>query len=65
MDLIRLAYKVGQLFGTAACLTLGLGLMLGWLWEPNPWIRGFEIVGSFVAATILIADILDIHPRID
>jgi len=65
MDLVRWSYKVGQLFGASATLTLGVGLLLGWLWEPNPWVRWFEIVGSFVAAIILIADLLDIHPRVD
>jgi len=63
--LLRLGYKVAQLFGAAACLTIGLGLMLGWLYEPNLWIKMFEVIGSLVAFVLLLMDILDIHPEVD
>ena len=58
-------YKIGQLFGIAATLSLAIGLMFGFLYEPNVFIKGFEIVGSIVAATVLALDILDLHPKVD
>ncbi len=61
----RLLYKAGQLFGMAATISLALGLAAGWLYEPNIYIKTFEVVGSLVAAIILGADILDIHPGAD
>jgi len=63
--MIRWLYRFGQLLGASACLTIGIGLSLGWLYEPRLWLKSFEIIGSFVAAILLCADLLDIHPKLD
>ena len=62
---LNLVYKIGQLFGCAATISLALGLAAGWLYEPNVYIKTFEVVGSTVAAFTLALDILDIHPKAD
>jgi len=61
----RLAYKIAQVFGAAATLSIALGLSLGWLYEPHLSIKLFEIAGSIVASVILFMDALDIHPQAD
>ena len=61
----QVIYKVGQLFGCAATITIGAGLSLGWFYEPNIWVKSFEVIGSFIAAGIIGADVLDLTPEFD
>lgn len=61
----RLIYKVGQLFGCAATTFIAFWLITHSYFEPNIFIRYFEIIGSIVAAVILGMDVLDIHPGAD
>lgn len=61
----KIIYKIAQLFGCAATSSLALGLAAGWLYEPNIYIKTFEVVGSIAAAVVLGMDILDIHPEAD
>lgn len=65
MNKKRLLYKIGQLFGCGACSFIAFILIIEPFHEPDIAIRLFEIVGSIVAAVILGADFLDIHPEAD
>lgn len=58
-------YKIGQIVGCGACISFAYGLLSGRLFEPNPYIYWPEIIGSIIAAIILGADFLNIHPEFD
>jgi len=60
-----LMYKIGQLIGASATIFIASWLLCFPHYEPNPIIRWFEVLGSYLAAGILILDIIDIHPRED
>jgi len=63
--IVKLLYKLAQLFGASATFLIGFGLSVGWFYEPRLWLKLFEIIGSFVAFIFLCLDILDIHPKLD
>ena len=60
-----IAYRIGQVFGASACIFIALWLIFNPHFEPVLWLRLFEIIGSLVAAVILVADFFDIHPEYD
>jgi hypothetical protein len=61
----QIVYKIGQLFGVAATATIAIGLSVGWFYEPNLLVKSFEVIGSFIAAGIIGADVLDLTPEFD
>lgn len=62
---LKAFYKLGQLFGMAATSFIAYWLIGHPHFEPNFWIRNFEIIGSIIAAFILGMDILGFHPASD
>lgn len=62
---LQFLFKIGQLIGIAATISLAYGLSSGLLYEPNIYIKTFEVVGSVFAAIFLAMDFLNLFPAFD